>query len=182
MNKFSLCLFCLPLFLSFRHMLSFPAAGCPALCPTRALSAARVLSLPQACSLCCAGWSRPTRSLPLALPLPAPCLLSLPSAPSCCPLVHPRPLLCLHPSLSLPLSLSPLSRGLSHPPHFVFPLSCSPSVSVFSLCPSVHAGLGSPHGICMYFFTFLRRLEAILNEKCSNNIKLYHDGSNTVKY
>lgn len=86
-------------------------------------------------------------------------------------------------SLALPPSLSFCPRSSSAPPssHLVLPLSCSPSVSVCSVCPSVHAGLGSPHGVYMCFFAFLRCFEVIWNEKCSNNIKAYNGGSNITK-
>lgn len=160
-------------------------------CVLRAHSALHVYSLLHACLLLCAHCCTSTRSLLLSLSLPcllsllyacafsrfisachsallslsvsAPLSCSLSSCLSQSGLSH---LLCLSLCLSVPTvpPLLPLFFSLCLPPtlpRLVLPLSCSSSVSVFSMCASVHAGLGSPHGIYMYFFVFLRCFKVI---------------------
>lgn len=160
MVKFSLCLahLCLPLFLSL-------SATC-----SRTLLPVCVSSLHTPLHTCPPGYASAAMCMlttctplpgSLAFPLPA-CLLSLPYILLSFPSVSLCLLLCLGLALSSASCVSiPLYLACSAS---VFVSLLSPSSSPFclrhlppsiiSMYPSVHAGLGSPHRIYMYFFVF----------------------------
>lgn len=161
MVNFPVCLacLCLPLFFSLSDTRSCALVpGCVsslhALCCTHVLS-----------HTCCCVHTDHLLLLSGALAFPPPvCLLSLPYVLMSFPSVSLCLLLCLGLTLLLPVPLSHsilLALNQSFCPS-AFPFHLPHLVpSIFSMYPFVHADLGSPHGIYMYYFAILRCFEVI---------------------